>query len=161
MIQEFLKTALANYDFAHLARHILICFCLFIATAAAVMLDFWSGISTAKKLGITLYSSKVRKTFDKLTGYWRFQMLAFIIGLMGTLFEWYEWPYLTLLVTLAICINEGRSMYEHSKRRKCNSAKIPEMLVDMAHWVGEENLKNSVATTVGAALQNVISKNEP
>ncbi len=143
-MNDIISTAFTNYDVGHLYRHLIVCFILFIITVAVCLIDFVSGLYTAKKLGEPLRSRKLRMTIEKISWYWIIQLLGFILGLLGTVFSWYEWPYISMCVCVGIIIIEGKSVFEHSKRRKCRTAKIPETIRDMAEWIGEDALKHSI-----------------
>ena len=143
-MNDIISTAFTNYDVGHLYRHLIVCFILFLITVAVCLIDFVSGVYTAKKLGEPLRSRKLRMTVEKISWYWLIQLLGFILGLMGTVFAWYEWPYISMCICLAIIVIEGKSVLEHAKRRKCRTAKIPETIRDMAEWIGEDALKHSI-----------------
>lgn len=95
-----------------------------------------SGIYTAKKTGEQLRSHRLRKTFEKMVTYWFFQILVAIVGVILSLIPWYNLPYLSIILAFAICITEGRSMWEHSRRRKDGVAKIPETMQELIDLVG-------------------------
>lgn len=143
-MNDIFSIAFSNYDIGHLYRHLIVCFILFLITVAVCVIDFVSGIYTAKKLGEPLRSRKLRMTVEKISWYWHIQLLAFILGLMGTVFSWYEWPYISMGITVAIIVIEGKSVFEHSRRRKCRTAKIPETIRDMTEWIGDDELKKSI-----------------
>ena len=143
-MNDIISTAFTNYDVGHLYRHLIVGFILFLITVAVCLIDFISGIYTAKKLGEPLRSRKLRMTVEKISWYWLIQLLGFILGLLGTVFSWYEWPYISMCICVAIIVVEGKSVIEHSKRRKCRTAKIPETIRDMAEWIGEDALKHSI-----------------
>lgn len=143
-MNDIISTAFTNYDVGHLYRHLIVGFILFLITVAVCLIDFISGVYTAKKLGEPLRSRKLRMTVEKISWYWLIQLLGFILGLLGTVFSWYEWPYISMCICVAIIVIEGKSVIEHSKRRKCRTAKIPETIRDMAEWIGEDALKHSI-----------------
>lgn len=143
-MNDIFTMAFSDYDVGHLYRHLIVCFILFITTVAVCVIDFISGVYTARKLGEPLRSRKLRMTVEKISWYWLIQLLGFILGLMGTVFSWYEWPYISMIIAVAITIIEGKSVIEHSKRRKCRTAKIPETIRDMAEWIGDDALKHSI-----------------
>ncbi|TFU92325.1 hypothetical protein E4T81_12100 [Barnesiella sp. WM24] len=143
-MNEIISMAFSNYDLGHLYRHLIVCFILFLSTVAVCIIDFISGIYTAKKLGEPLRSRKLRMTVEKISWYWLIQLLGFILGLMGTIFTWYEWPYVSMVIAVAIIVIEGKSVFEHSRRRKCRTAKIPETIRDIAEWIGDDALKDSI-----------------
>lgn len=143
-MDEIFSLAFSGYDIGHLYRHLMVCFGLFILTMVACCIDFISGTWTAKILKEPLRSRKFRMTIEKIAWYWLIQLLGFLFGIMGTVFSWYEWPYISMVIAAAILLIEGRSVMEHSKRRKCRTAKIPESIRDMAEWIGEAELKKSI-----------------
>lgn len=142
-IIDAIRLGMSGYDVGHLFRHIFVCFVLFHLTPCFVVADFISGTCTAKKLKEPLRSHRFRKSIEKQCWYWLAQILVFIFGLIGTLFDFYYWPYLSIVVTAAICVIEVKSMLEHAKRRRCHTAKIPEAIQEIANLVGGvENLKD-------------------
>ena len=128
-MNDIFTLAFSGYDIGHLYRHLAVCFGLFLLTAAACGVDFISGTWTAKKLHEPLRSHKFRKTVEKIAWYWLIQLLGFLFGIMGTVFTWYEWPYVSMVIAAAIVSIETRSVMEHSKRRKC---------------IGDAELKSSI-----------------
>lgn len=109
------------------------------------MADTISGIYTAKKTGEKLRSHRLRKTFEKMAVYWFFQTLVAAVGIIFTLFSFYNLPYLSILLAAAICVTEGRSMYEHARRRRDGVAKIPETMQELIDLLGgEEELKRAL-----------------
>lgn len=160
-MNEIISMAFSNYDIGHLYRHLIVCFVLFLTTVAVCVIDFISGIYTAKKLGEPLRSRKFRMTVEKISWYWLIQLLGFLLGLMGTVFDWYEWPYISMGIALAIILIEGRSVIEHSKRRKCRTAKIPETIRDMAEWIGEDALKHSIQELAKKKVIDALERSVP
>lgn len=140
-MNEILQSMTDVYEMSHLYRHFIICFVLFLITAGFCILDLISGVRTAKARHQKLHSHRYRKTIEKMTWYWTFQLLGFLFGLIGTVFDWYDWPYISIIIALAIGLIEGKSMLEHAKRRKCNAAKIPETIHEIVDWVGEDEAK--------------------
>ena len=136
---------MGTYDVAHLFRHIFIVFCLFHITALFVAADFVSGTATAKKLKEPLRSRRYRKSLEKLLWYWGVQLLVGVVGLIGTLFDFYNWPYLSIVAALCICWVEFKSMREHAKRRKDQTSKIPEALNEIIDFMGgAEEVKHAI-----------------
>lgn len=67
--------------------------------------------------------------------------------------SWYNLPYLSIILALAICFTEGRSMWEHSRRRKDGVAKIPETMQELIDIVGgEDELKRPLIAIVQKRL---------
>ena len=150
---EIIKIGMGDYSLHHLAWHLLIvAFCI-VTTGVISIADTISGIYTAKKTGEKLRSHRLRKTFEKMAWYWFFQMLVAIVGVLLSLLPWYNLPYLSMVLALAICISEGISMWEHSKRRKDGMAKVPEAVQELIDLVGgEEELKRTLITLMQKRL---------
>ena len=135
---EIIKIGMGDYSLHHLAWHLLIvAFCI-LTTGVFSIADTISGIYTAKKTGEKLRSHRLRKTFEKMAVYWFFQTLVAIVGVILTLLPWYYLPYLSIILAVAICVTEGRSMWEHGRRRKDGVAKIPETVQELIDIVGGE-----------------------
>lgn len=150
---EIIKIGMGDYSLHHLAWHLLIvAFCI-VTTGVFSIADTISGIYTAKKTREKLRSHRLRKTFEKMAWYWFFQMLVAIVGVLLSLLPWYNLPYLSMVLALAICISEGISMWEHSKRRKDGMAKVPEAVQELIDLVGgEEELKRTLITLMQKRL---------
>lgn len=150
---EMIKSGMGDYSFHHLVWHLtIVAFCILVTGVFSVA-DTASGIYTAKKTGERLRSHRLRKTFEKMAVYWFFQILVAIVGVLLTPMSWYNLPYLSMIFALAICVSEGISMWEHSKRRKDGVAKIPESLQGLVDLMGgEEKLKQEVLDLVRRQL---------
>lgn len=152
-IFEIIKIGMGDYSLHHLAWHLsIVAFCILTSGLFSVA-DTVSGIYTAKKTGEKLRSHRLRKMFEKMAVYWFFQVLVGIVGLILSLFPFYNLPYLSIFFAIMICMTEGRSMWEHSKRRRDGVAKLPEAvqeLVDLAG--GEEELKHALLDLVRKRL---------
>lgn len=150
---EVIKIGMGDYSLHHLAWHlVIVAFCI-AATGVFSAADTISGIYTAKKTGEKLRSHRLRKTFEKMAVYWFFQILVAIVGLIFSLMSWYNLPYLSMILAVAICFTEGRSMWEHSRRRKDGVAKIPETVQELIDIVGgEEEVKRALLDFVQKRL---------
>ena len=150
---EIIKLGMGDYSLHHLVWHLLIvAFCI-VTTGIFSIADTISGIYTAKKTGEKLRSHRLRKTFEKMVTYWFFQILVAIVGVILSLLPWYNLPYLSIILAVVICITEGRSMWEHSKRRKDGVAKVPEAVQEVIDLVGgDEELKRMLVNFVQKRL---------
>lgn len=142
---EIIKAGMGDYSLHHLVWHLtIVAFCILV-TGVFSMADTASGIYTAKKTKEKLRSHRLRKTFEKMAVYWFFQILVGMVGVIFSLFPWYNLPYLSIVFAAMICVAEGRSMWEHSRRRKDGVAKIPETLQELIDIVGgEEEVKHAL-----------------
>lgn len=150
---EIIRIGMGDYSLHHLAWHLLIVAFLIAATGVFSVADTISGIYTAKKTGEKLRSHRLRKTFEKMAVYWFFQILVAIVGVIFSLMPWYNLPYLSIVLATGICFTEGRSMWEHSRRRRDGVAKIPETVQELIDLVGgEEELKRTLLTLLQKRL---------
>lgn len=112
----------------------------FIAVRAAIVLgcwifmicsnivDFWSGITTAKALGETLMSHGFRRTIVKIGDYVRLMLFALMFDMLGSLLSFYVMPFATILCTIAVIYIEFKSVVENSKKKKAHAADIPDIV---------------------------------
>lgn len=150
---EIIKIGMGDYSLHHLLWHVLIVALCIAITGIFSIADTASGVYTAKKTGEKLRSHRLRKMFEKMMVYWFFQMLVGVVGLILTLFPFYNLPYLSIVFAIMICMAEGKSMWEHAQRRRDGVAKLPEAvheLVDLAG--GEEELKHALLDLVKKRL---------
>lgn len=106
-------------------RLAIIMLCWFLM-ASGCMIDFWSGINTAKALGEKRNSKGFRRTITKIGDYFRVLMFTFLFDVIGFFFIFYKMPFATILCTVAILLIEGGSVLENSKRKKSHAGDIPE-----------------------------------
>lgn len=150
---EIIKLGMGDYSLHHLVWHLtIVAFCILV-TGVFSLADTASGIYTAKKTREKLRSHRMRKTFEKMAVYWFFQILVGMVGVIFSLFPWYNLPYLSIIFAAMICVAEGRSMWEHSRRRKDGVAKIPETVQELIDIVGgEEEVKRALLDFVQKRL---------
>lgn len=94
----------------------------------AIMLDLWDGVHTAKILKDRVHSHKLRVTIAKMSEYWRFIIIGFLIDCLGVIFSFYIVPFVTILFGAGLIIVEIKSMFEHAKRRKSHTTQLPEII---------------------------------
>lgn len=105
---------------------VLVCWLFMIAS---VLVDFWSGISTAKALGEPLKSNGFRRTIAKTGDYIRILIFAIMFDAIGICFvHSYILPFATIVCTIAVMVIEGKSVIENSRRKKAHAAEIPEVV---------------------------------
>lgn len=97
----------------------------------ATLVDFWSGVATAKATKEPLMSHGFRRTITKISSYWQVLLFALMFDVLGAFLSFYYLPFLTIASTLAIIIIEGRSVIENSQRKKSHAAQIPEIVADI------------------------------
>lgn len=104
---------------------ILICWIFMILSS---IVDFWSGITTAKALGQALMSHGFRRTITKIGDYVRLMLFALMFDILGSLLSFYIIPFATILYTVAVIYIEGKSVVENSKRKKAHAAEVPDIV---------------------------------
>lgn len=105
---------------------ILVCWLFMIIS---VLIDFWSGVTTAQALNEPLQSKGFRRTITKMADYIRIMLFAVMFDALGVCFiHFYSLPFVTIIATLAIMIIEGKSVVENSRRKKAHAAEIPEVV---------------------------------
>lgn len=104
---------------------ILICWIFMILSS---IVDFWSGIMTAKALGQALMSHGFRRTITKIGDYVRLMLFALMFDILGSLLSFYIIPFATILYTVAVIYIEGKSVVENSKRKKAHAAEVPDIV---------------------------------
>ena len=124
---EFLKTG----DFNEVQHIVLLILVMWLIMVLAVCVDLWAGINSAKARKEKIYSHGLRRTFSKLGDYWRIQVMALIFDLIGSCMPWYSLPDASMIITAAIVLIEGRSVWENERAKKSNVAKIPDAIRDI------------------------------
>lgn len=115
-------------DFSVIQSQVYIILAMWAIMVLAVCIDLWAGTDSAKARGEKIYSGGLRRTFSKLGDYWRIQVMALIFDLIGSFIPWYRLPYASMLITAAIVLIEGRSVWENEKAKKSQAAKLPEAI---------------------------------
>lgn len=118
-------------DLPHLYRHFGINLGLWFLTICAVLIDLWDAIYTARQMGIKVRSHKLRMTINKMGEYWRIMLLGFVFDLIGVIFPWYGYPYLSIVICVGIMLIEIKSVWEHAKRRKSKVGELPDIIEEV------------------------------
>lgn len=107
---------------------ILVCW-LFMVLSNIV--DFWSGITTAKALSQPLMSHGFRRTIMKIGDYVRLMLFALMFDILGSLLSFYIIPFATILCTIAVIYIECTSVVENSKRKKAHAGEVPDIVMQI------------------------------
>lgn len=94
----------------------------------AIMMDLWDGVYTAKVTKVKVHSHKLRVTIEKMSEYWRFCAIGFLIDCIGMIFTWYDLPFLAIIFGVGLVCVEIKSMFEHAKKRKSSTMDLPKLL---------------------------------
>lgn len=94
----------------------------------AIILDLWDGVHTAKVTKEKVHSHKFRVTIAKMSEYWRFIIIGFLIDCIGCIFDFYLIPFVAVLFGTGLILIEIKSMFEHARRRKSHTADMPQII---------------------------------
>lgn len=124
----------------------------------ATLVDFWSGVTTAKALHQPLMSHGFRRTIAKIGSYWQVLIFALMFDILGAFLSFYYLPFMTIVGTLSIIIIEARSVVENSRRRKLSASEMPNVMQEI---VSADTLDKAVQViTTLAALSEKTKKHE-
>lgn len=110
----------------------------------AIMLDLWDGVHTARVTKERVHSHKLRVTIDKMSEYWRFLVIGFLIDCIGMIFSFYVMPFMVVLFGVGLIIIEIKSMFEHAKRRKSHTTELPAILHQIVKCANEKDAHDLV-----------------
>lgn len=99
-----------------------------ILVVVAIMLDLWDGVHTAKVTNERVHSHKFRVTIAKMSEYWRFIIIGFLIDCIGCIFDFYLIPFVAVIFGTGLILIEIKSMFEHARRRKSHTTELPTIL---------------------------------
>lgn len=131
-------------DIGHGVTVIFICF---IVVGVAVLLDLYTGIKAAKTTGEPIRSHILRRTVTKIIEYWLVVVFGVLIDLLGLTFTWYKLPYAAVLITFAVMIIEGRSLFENLQRAKSHAAKIDDVVGEVLPDILQEIIDAKTSKT--------------
>lgn len=111
---------------------------------AAVMLDLWDGVHTARVTQARVHSHKLRVTIAKICEYWRFVVIGFLVDCLGLVFSFYFAPFVTVLFGAGLIVVEARSMFEHATRRKSHAAELPDLIAAILKCADERDARDLI-----------------
>lgn len=112
-----------------------------ILVIAAIMLDLWDGVHTAKKTQQPVHSHKLRVTIEKMSEYFRFIMIGFLVDCLGLFFAIYPMPIVAMLFGAGLIAVEVKSMFEHASRRKSHATELPGIIESIVRCAHEKDAK--------------------
>jgi len=119
-------------------------FAISLMVVMAIMLDLWDGVHTARVTKERIHSHKLRDTVAKMSEYWRFLIIGFLIDCIGMIFSFYIVPFVVVLFGIGLIIVEIKSMLEHAKRRKSHTAELPDILRNIVECANEKDAHDIV-----------------
>ncbi len=125
----FIMDTIISLEKLYLFLGIFLAVCILVI--AAIMLDLWDGVHTAKKTNQRVHSHKLRVTIGKMSEYWRFIMIGFLVDCLGIFFSVYILPFVAVLFGAGLIVVEAKSMFEHANRRKSHMTELPKIINDI------------------------------
>lgn len=138
-MDDFWIKILGTMGYERLYMHLILTLLCWLVTLIAVFLDMWDGVKTAKVLRQKVSSKGLRKTVTKYSDYWRLLLFGLLFDLLGCFFSWYLYPYITIVITVAVLFIEFKSLIEHAQRRKDATAEIPDIISSIINCVKEQD----------------------
>lgn len=126
---------------------------LSILVIVAILLDLWDGVHTAQVTKEPVHSHKLRVTIDKISEYWRFVIIGFLIDCIGCIFSFYIMPFMAVLFGVGLILIEVKSMFEHAKRRKSRTTDLPAILKKIVEAANERDARD-VFEKITAVLED-------
>ena len=115
-----------------------------ILVISAIMLDLWDGVHTARRTNERVHSHKLRDTIAKISEYWRFIMIGFLVDCLGVFFSFYILPFVVVLFGTGLIVVEAKSMFEHANRRKSHAADLPDIISSIIKAVDQKDAKKII-----------------
>ena len=131
--------AILSIDKLYLVLGVFLAVCILVIVA--IMLDLWDGVHTAKKTNQRVHSHKLRVTIGKMSEYWRFIMIGFLVDCLGIFFSFYVLPFVAVFFGAGLIVVEAKSMFEHANRRKSHTAELPGIVKSIIEAVDEKDAK--------------------
>lgn len=125
----FIMDTIISLEKLYLFLGIFLAVCILVISA--IMLDLWDGVHTAKKTNQRVHSHKLRVTIGKMSEYWRFIMIGFLVDCLGIFFSFYILPFVAVLFGVGLIVVEAKSMFEHANRRKSHMTELPKIINDI------------------------------
>lgn len=108
----------------------------------AIILDLWDGVHTARVTKEKIHSHKFRITIGKMSEYWRFIIIGFLIDCIGCIFDFYLIPFVAVIFGTGLILVEIKSMFEHAKRRKSSTTNLPIILKHIVEAANEKDARD-------------------
>lgn len=131
-----------SFDKLHLFLGVFLAVCILVI--GAIMLDLWDGVHTAKVTNQRVHSHKLRVTIAKMSEYFRFILIGFLVDCIGFLFSPYTLPFVAVLFGVGLIIVEAKSMFEHANRRKSHAMQLPDIIQSIVECAHDKDAKKLV-----------------
>ncbi len=129
--------SILSLDKLYLFLGIFLAVCILVIVA--IMLDLWDGVHTAKITNQRVHSHKLRVTIAKMSEYWRFILIGFLVDCLGVFFSFYVMPFVSVLFGAGLIVVEAKSMFEHANRRKSHTNQLPDIIKSIIECAQEKD----------------------
>lgn len=135
-------TTIVNYDKVMLFAGMFLA--VSILVIVAIMLDLWDGVHTARKTGRRVHSHKLRVTIAKMSEYWRFILIGFLVDCLGIFFSFYFMPFVAVVFGAGLIVVEAKSMFEHAGERKSHIRELPDVIHSIIECAHEKDARKII-----------------
>lgn len=135
-------TTIINYDKVMLFAGMFLA--VSILVIVAIMLDLWDGVHTARKTGKRVHSHKLRVTIAKISEYWRFILIGFLVDCLGIFFSFYFMPFVAVVFGAGLIVVEAKSMFEHAGERKSHIRELPDVIHSIIECAHEKDARKII-----------------
>lgn len=135
-------TTIINYDKVMLFAGMFLA--VSILVIVAIMLDLWDGVHTARKTGKRVHSHKLRVTIAKMSEYWRFILIGFLVDCLGIFFSFYFMPFVAVVFGAGLIVVEAKSMFEHAGERKSHIRELPDVIHSIIECAHEKDARKII-----------------
>lgn len=132
-----------------------------ILVIAAILLDLWDGVHTAKTTNQRIHSHKLRITISKISEYFRFIVIGFLVDCLGFFFDFYLLPFVALLFGAGLIAVEAKSMFEHAARRKSHTSDLPTIIKSIMDCVNEKDARKIIERLANTQIDEQSTSNTP
>ncbi len=95
-----------------------------------VIIDMCSGLKTSRSLKLEILSSEIRRrSASKFGDYFKWLLFGLFTDILLHLFPFWKIPVITVIITLAILLIEGFSMWENQNKLNSKSAEVLPMVM--------------------------------
>lgn len=134
-----------------LMRTFIVIFILWVMVLIAVFCDMWTGIKKAKALHEEVDSQGMRRTFSKASDYYSVMFMLLLLDVIGNVFPWYTFPYISILGIVGVIYIELKSMLENLKAKRSAAADIPDAIRQIIQCKDANNAAELLRTIQGIA----------
>lgn len=155
---------LSDFTIKGAAIQLTICVALWVLMLLAILVDLWDRIYTQKTLGKSIKSHLLRVTIDKVSEYWRFMFIAFIIDIIifivSSALEYKALPFASIVFCLVLLVIEFNSLLEHARERRSKLSDVNKLIQIVVNAASDKDAKKAIREIGEYLEQSKQQKNE-